>query len=115
MVFVSVHACAGQTHVCVCVHACMCVRDTETLHACVCVCVLASGCDVGPPAVTPRSAPFCLKTKGRLFPPISNRGLLRQRWPCAAELTKYFPSCSEFVSINSVALCRLLSPRARCL
>lgn len=70
---------------CVCVHACA----LETQRRCVCVCVLASGCDVGPPAVTPRSAPFCPKTKGRLLPPlphpsISNRGLLRQRWPCAS-------------------------------
>lgn len=59
---VRVHACAGK-HVCVC----SCMHVCERRRMCVCPCV----CDVGPPAVTPRSAPFCSQTKGRLFPPTS--------------------------------------------
>lgn len=61
---VRVHACAAK-RVCVCVHAFMCVKEGE------CVCMFPCVCDVGPPAVTPRSAPFCPQTKGRLSPSTS--------------------------------------------
>lgn len=113
---VSVHACAGKrVFVYVCMH--VCVRGRECVHVSVsvCVCVCARVSDFGPPAVTPRSAPFYLQTKGWLFPPEFNHGLLQHRRPFAAELTKYFPSCSKFVSINSFVFWGFRSPLAHCL
>lgn len=83
---------------CTCVHACMCARR----RMCVCpVCLRCWASSSDPTECTILSA-----NKGPAVSPHFNRGLLQHRRPFAAELTKYFPSCSEFVSINSFSVSR---------
>lgn len=103
--FIEAEECYG---LCICVCVCLCECMCRQSFVCPCV------CDVGPPAVTPRSAPFCPQTKSRLFPPDFNCELPQHCWPFTTELTKYFPFCSEFVSINRFALWGFLSPLALC-
>lgn len=90
----------------VCVHARMSAGEGE----CVCVCSFlwcwASCSD-------PTECTILSANKGPAVPPHFNRGLLQHRRPFAAELTKYFSSCSEFVSINSFMFWGFLSPPAR--
>lgn len=108
MVFCECPCVCRTTHVCVCVHAC--VRERERERPCVCsrLWCWASCSD-------PTECTILSENKGPAVPPHLNRGLLRQRRPYAAEQTKYFPSCSEFVSINSFVFWGFLSPLARCL
>lgn len=83
---VSVHACAGK-------HACVWVREWECECVSFCLWCWASCSD-------PTECTILSANKGPTVPPHFNRGLLQHRQPLAAELTKYFPSCTEFVSIN---------------
>ena len=110
MVFVCVCACMCR-HICVgvCVCACMhvCERGRMCVYVSLCLWCWASCSD-------PTECTILSANKGPAVPPHFNRGLLQHCRLFAVELTKYFPSCSEFVSINRFVFWDFLFPLALC-
>lgn len=104
--FIEAEECYGFcVCMCVCVCACMyrqtcvclCVREGECVSLSLCLWCWASCSD-------PTECTILSTNKGPAVPPNFNRGLLQHHRLFAAELTKYFPFCPEFVSVNSFVI-----------